>query len=169
MFRICYLKLHALMVDVYKRQIVHNGIIENYKDIKKFLIGKGYSFISETDTETVAKLLDYYYEGDPIDAIIKTLNDIRGAYALGILFKDFPDKIFAVRKDSPLIIGVGDEENFIASDAVSYTHLDVYKRQGYTLVREENSCTGYYFLILKSLKTVTIGFFSTKIRWIIIC
>lgn len=96
--------------------IVHNGIIENYKDIKKFLIGKGYSFDSETDTETVAKLLDYYYEGNPIEAIIKTLKDIRGAYALGIMFKDFPDRIFSVRKDSPLIIGVGDEENFIASD-----------------------------------------------------
>ena len=113
--------------------IVHNGIIENYKDIKKFLIGKGYSFISETDTETVAKLLDYYYEGDPIDAIIKTLNDIRGAYALGILFKDFPDKIFAVRKDSPLIIGVGEEENFIASDVPAILQ---YTRKYYLL--EEN-------------------------------
>lgn len=96
--------------------IVHNGIIENYKDIKKFLLSKGYTFDSETDTETVAKLLDYYYEDDPVDAIIKTLNDVRGAYALGIVFKDFPDRIFAARKDSPLIIGVGDEENFIASD-----------------------------------------------------
>lgn len=114
--------------------IVHNGIIENYKDIKKFLIGKGYSFISETDTETVAKLLDYYYEGDPIDAIIKTLNDIRGAYALGILFKDFPDKIFAVRKDSPLIIGVGDEENFIASDVPAILQ---YTRKYYLLDENE--------------------------------
>ena len=113
--------------------IVHNGIIENYKDIKKFLIGKGYSFVSETDTETVAKLLDYYYDGDPVGAIIKTLNDIRGAYALGILFKDFPDKIFAVRKDSPLIIGVGDEENFIASDVPAILQ---YTRKYYLL--EEN-------------------------------
>ena len=71
--------------------IVHNGIIENYKEIKDFLIDKGYTFVSETDTETVAKLLDYYYEGDPIDAIIKTLKDVTGAYALGIIFKDFPD------------------------------------------------------------------------------
>lgn len=113
--------------------IVHNGIIENYKEIKDFLIDKGYTFVSETDTETVAKLLDYYYEGDPIDAIIKTLNDIRGAYALGILFKDFPDKIFAVRKDSPLIIGVGDEENFIASDVPAILQ---YTRKYYLL--EEN-------------------------------
>lgn len=96
--------------------IVHNGIIENYKEIKDFLIDKGYSFDSETDTETVAKLLDYYYEGDPVNAIINALKDVTGAYALGIIFKDFPDTIFAVRKDSPLIIGTGKEENFIASD-----------------------------------------------------
>lgn len=114
--------------------IVHNGIIENYKDIKKFLTGKGYTFISETDTETVAKLLDYYYDGAPIDAIIKTLNDIRGAYALGILFKDFPDRIFAVRKDSPLIIGVGDEENFIASDVPAILK---YTRRYYLLEQNE--------------------------------
>lgn len=113
--------------------IVHNGIIENYKDIKKFLIGKGYTFISETDTETVAKLLDYYYTGDPIDAIIKALNDIRGAYALGILFRDYPDCIFSVRKDSPLIIGTGEQENFIASDVPAILK---YTRNYYLL--EEN-------------------------------
>ncbi|MFQ9515636.1 MAG: glutamine--fructose-6-phosphate transaminase (isomerizing) [Eubacterium sp.] len=113
--------------------IVHNGIIENYKDIKKFLTGKGYSFESETDTETVAKLIDYYYNGDPIDAIIKTLSDVRGAYALGILFKDYPDCIFSVRKDSPLIIGVGEQENFIASDVPAILQ---YTRKYYLL--EEN-------------------------------
>lgn len=113
--------------------IVHNGIIENYKDIKKFLISKGYTFESETDTEAVAKLLDYYYHEDPIDAIIKTLADVRGAYALGILFKDYPDCIFSVRKDSPLIIGVGDGENFIASDVPAILQ---YTRKYYLL--EEN-------------------------------
>lgn len=113
--------------------IVHNGIIENYKDIKKFLVSKGYTFESETDTETVAKLLDYYYNGDPIDAIIKTLADVRGAYALGILFKDYPDCIFSVRKDSPLIIGVGEQENFIASDVPAILQ---YTRKYYLL--EEN-------------------------------
>ncbi|MCR5736807.1 MAG: glutamine--fructose-6-phosphate transaminase (isomerizing) [Eubacterium sp.] len=113
--------------------IVHNGIIENYKDIKKFLISKGYSFESETDTETVAKLLDYYYNGDPIDAVVKTLADVRGAYALGILFKDYPDCIFSVRKDSPLIIGVGENENFIASDVPAILQ---YTRKYYLL--EEN-------------------------------
>lgn len=113
--------------------IVHNGIIENYKDIKNFLIAKGYTFESETDTETVAKLLDYNYKDDPIDAIIKTLSQVRGAYALGILFKDYPDCIFSVRKDSPLIIGVGEEENFIASDVPAILQ---YTRKYYLL--EEN-------------------------------
>ena len=96
--------------------IVHNGIIENYRQIKEFLISEGYSFVSETDTETVAKLLDYYYTGDPVDTIIKVLAEIKGSYALGIMFRDFPDRIFAVRKDSPLIVGKGEHENFIASD-----------------------------------------------------
>ncbi len=113
--------------------IVHNGIIENYKEIKNFLEGKGYTFESETDTETVAKLLDYHYKGDPIDAIIKTLADVRGAYALGILFKDFPECIYSVRKDSPLIIGVGEQENFIASDVPAILK---YTRKYYLL--EEN-------------------------------
>ena len=96
--------------------IVHNGIIENYRQIKEFLISEGYSFVSETDTETVAKLLDYYYTGDPVDTIIKVLAEIKGSYALGIMFRDFPNRIFAVRKDSPLIVGKGEHENFIASD-----------------------------------------------------
>ena len=96
--------------------IVHNGIIENYKEIKQFLENEGYIFESQTDTETVAKLLDYYYEGDPLTTIIKTISEIRGSYALGIIFSDFPNQIFAVRKDSPLIIGLSNEENYIASD-----------------------------------------------------
>ena len=96
--------------------VVHNGIIENYRQIKEFLISEGYSFVSETDTETVAKLLDYYYTGDPVDTIIKSLAEIKGSYALGVMFRDFPDRIFAVRKDSPLIVGKGEHENFIASD-----------------------------------------------------
>ena len=96
--------------------IVHNGIIENYRKLKTFLIDKGYEFESETDTETVAKLLDYYYTGDPVEAISKAVMDIDGAYALGIMFKDFPDMIYAVRKDSPLIVGIGTGEMFIASD-----------------------------------------------------
>lgn len=100
--------------------IVHNGIIENYGKIKAFLETKGYIFESQTDTETVAKLLDYYYNGDPIDTIKNVISDIEGSYALGILFKDFPNKIYAVRKDSPLIVGVGDDEAFIASDIPAF-------------------------------------------------
>ena len=104
--------------------IVHNGIIENYKQIKDFLIAEGYSFISETDTETVAKLLDYYYDGDPLATIAKVIGEIKGSYALGIMFRDFPDTLYAVRKDSPLIVGSGENENFIASDVpaiIQYT------------------------------------------------
>ena len=104
--------------------IVHNGIIENYKQIKDFLIEEGYSFVSETDTETVAKLLDYYYVDDPVDTIIKVLSEIKGSYALGIMFRDYPDTVFAVRKESPLIVGVGENENFLASDVpaiIKYT------------------------------------------------
>ncbi len=104
--------------------IVHNGIIENYKQIKDFLVEEGYSFVSETDTETVAKLLDYYYVDDPVDTIIKVLAEIKGSYALGIMFRDYPDTVFAVRKECPLIVGVGENENFLASDVpaiIKYT------------------------------------------------
>ena len=100
--------------------IVHNGIIENYSKIKSFLIEKGYVFESETDTETVAKLLDYFYDGDPMKTIQRVLGEIEGSYALGILFKDFPDTVYAVRKDVPLIAGVGEDEAFIASDIPAF-------------------------------------------------
>lgn len=96
--------------------IVHNGIIENYMELKEKLVRKGYDFQSQTDTEVVAKLLDYYYKDDPMEAIRRLIAAIKGSYALGILFRDFPEEIFALRKDSPLIIGIGEGENFIASD-----------------------------------------------------
>lgn len=114
--------------------IVHNGIIENYREVKAFLTSKGYGFESETDTETVAKLLDYYYEGDPIEAIEKALGDIEGAYALGIIFREHKNKIYAVRKDSPLIVGKGDGESFIASDV---TAILEHTRNYYFLERGE--------------------------------
>lgn len=114
--------------------IVHNGIIENYRKIKDFLISEGYTFESETDTETVAKLLDYYYKGDPIDAIIKTIGEIEGSYSLGILFRDFKNTIYAVRKDSPLIVGKGQNESYIASDVTAI--LD-HTRDYYLLEPEE--------------------------------
>ena len=114
--------------------VVHNGIIENYAKIKEFLISQGYSFVSQTDTETVAKLLDYYYDGDPMETIIKVVGEIEGSYALGIVFRDFPDRIFAVRKDSPLIVGVGEDENFIASDVPAILN---YTRNYYLLEQDE--------------------------------
>lgn len=96
--------------------IVHNGIVENYLQIREKLKSKGYEFLSETDTESISKLLDYYYRGDPLEALQKTITSIHGSYALCVMFKDFPDRIYAVRKESPLIVGVGKNENFIASD-----------------------------------------------------
>ena len=96
--------------------VVHNGIIENYLEIREFLISKGYTFRSQTDTETVVQLLDYYYKGDIFEAIRKTINKLVGSYALGILSKYEKDTFYAVRKDSPLVIGLGEGENFIASD-----------------------------------------------------
>ncbi len=117
-----------------KITIVHNGIIENYKKLKDFLINEGYGFESQTDTETVAKLLDYYYDGDPIATIAKVVNEIEGSYAMGIMFRDFPDRIFAIRKDSPLIVGVGKDENFIASDVPAILK---YTRDYYLLEQDE--------------------------------
>lgn len=100
--------------------IVHNGIIENYIQLKEFLSEKGYKFASQTDSETVACLIDYYYHGDPLEAILETVKELEGSYALGIIFKDFPDRIYAARKGSPLIVGVGESEYFIASDIPAF-------------------------------------------------
>lgn len=96
--------------------IVHNGIIENYSELKDFLKDKGVEFLSETDSEVVAQLLDYYYTGDPLKAITDTMKELTGSFALGILFADFPNTVFAVRRESPLIVGVAENESFIASD-----------------------------------------------------
>ena len=96
--------------------VVHNGIIENYLQLRQMLTDKGYTFISETDTEVLAHLLDYYYKGNPMEAITKVLHRVEGSYALGILFADWPDQIFAARKDSPLIVGQNEDGCFIASD-----------------------------------------------------
>ncbi len=96
--------------------VVHNGIIENYQSLKEYLEKKGYHFESETDTEVIAHLLDRYYNGDPLEAITKVMARVTGSYALGILFQDHPGKVFAVRKDSPMIVGSAPQGNFIASD-----------------------------------------------------
>ena len=96
--------------------VVHNGIIENYQPLRDRLVRKGYRFISDTDTEVIAHMLDNYYNGDPIETISKIMARMEGSYALGVLFKDHPGEIYAVRKDSPLIVGVSEQGNFIASD-----------------------------------------------------
>ena len=98
---------------------VHNGIIENYQELREKLQHKGYNFYSDTDTEVAIKLIDYYYkkyEHTPVDAINHAMVRIRGSYALAIMFRDYPEEIYAARKDSPMIIGVADGESFVASD-----------------------------------------------------
>ena len=109
--------------------VVHNGIIENYIPLRKKLQSKGYEFVSETDTEVLAQLLDYYYKGNPLEAITKVLHRVEGSYALGIMFADFPEEIYAVRKDSPLIVGKSTDGSFIASDVpaiLKYTRTVYY-------------------------------------------
>ena len=117
--------------------VVHNGIIENYIPLKNKLTKRGYHFISETDTEVVAHLLDYYYKGNPLEAIIKVLHRVEGSYALGILFADRPDTLYAVRKDSPLIVGKSDEGCFIASDVPAILK---YTRNVYYVENQEVVC-----------------------------
>lgn len=96
--------------------VVHNGIIENYLKLKKKLMDRGYEFQSETDTEVIVHLLDYYYKGNPIEAITKVMHRVEGSYALGIMFEEHPGEVYAVRKESPLIVGTCPDGNFIASD-----------------------------------------------------
>ena len=96
--------------------IVHNGIIENYGALKAMLETKGYTFVSETDTEVLVKLIDSCYHGEPLRALAEALARVRGSYALAVLFRDWPDTLFAVRRESPLIVGYGEGENFLASD-----------------------------------------------------
>ena len=108
--------------------VVHNGIIENYMKLRQMLINKGFEFISETDTEVIAQLVEYYYNGDIVETLTKVVERVEGSYALGILCADNPDSFVAVRKESPLIVGLGEGENFIASDvpAILAQTRDVY-------------------------------------------
>lgn len=114
--------------------IVHNGIIENYIELKEFLISKGREFLSDTDTEVVAQLLDYKYNGNPIETIDAVMAELKGSFALGIMFKDYPDRIYAVRRESPLIVGVAEGECFIASDVPAILK---YTREYYLLDHDE--------------------------------
>ena len=97
---------------------VHNGIIENFRELKEKLLHKGYTFYSQTDTEVLVKLIDYYYKKykiGPIDALAKTMVRVRGSYALAVMFKDYPGAIYVARKDSPMVIGVTNEGTYLAS------------------------------------------------------
>lgn len=105
--------------------VVHNGIIENYLELRKWLISEGYEFFSETDTEVVPNLIHYYYEGNLFEAVVKATKKLEGSYALGVVCGDEQDKLIAVRKDSPLIVGLGNGENFIASDIPAVIKLSL--------------------------------------------
>jgi glucosamine--fructose-6-phosphate aminotransferase (isomerizing) len=113
--------------------VVHNGIIENYSDLRSELAAAGHILRSETDTETIAHLVEAYYEGDLVEAVRKVLARLRGSYALAIVHLDSPDEIVAARRDSPLIIGLGDGENIVASDipaVLEYTRKVLALRDG---------------------------------------
>ena len=130
--------------------VVHNGIIENYAKLKAFLESKGVTFVSETDTEVVAQLLDYYYQGDLLDAVGKVLHRIEGAYALGIVCADEPDKLVAVRKDSPLILGYGEGFSLLASDVtavIQYTRKVCYLDDGEVAVLTPEGAQVYNSLL----------------------
>ena len=126
--------------------IVHNGIIENYQPLKEKMQSRGMEFISDTDTEVVVHMLEYYYNGDPIDAIIKVMHRVKGSYALGIMFKEHPDDLYAVRKDSPLIIGTSPEGNFIASDvpAILKHTRDVYYIDNLEIAKLTRDAISFY-------------------------
>ncbi|MCI6675532.1 MAG: glutamine--fructose-6-phosphate transaminase (isomerizing) [Clostridiales bacterium] len=139
--------------------VVHNGIIENHQPLRDRLIRKGYRFISDTDTEVVAHMLDNYYNGDPLEAISKVMTRIEGSYALGVLFKDHPGEMYAVRKDSPLIVGVSDEGNFIASDipAILNHTRNVYFIDNMEIVKLTREAVAFYNIDKEEIeKTMTV-------------
>ncbi|WP_265443212.1 glutamine--fructose-6-phosphate transaminase (isomerizing) [Acetivibrio straminisolvens] len=139
------LNSHPHISNSGKIAVVHNGIIENYMELKEFLEAEGYEFVSETDTEVVAQLIDYHYHGDIVQAVINSINEIEGSYALGVLCSDCPDKFVAARKDSPLVVGLGNGENFVASDIPAILE---YTRDVYILEDKE--------IVLLSGKEVTV-------------
>lgn len=141
-----------------KIAVVHNGIIENYVELKQFLISNGVTFTSETDTEVVAQLIEYFYEGDILEAVGRVLRRIEGAYALGILCADFPDQLIAVRKDSPLILGYGDGCNFLASDVtaiIRHTRKVGYMEDGEVAVLTRDGIQCYNHLMQPIEKKVS--------------
>jgi glucosamine--fructose-6-phosphate aminotransferase (isomerizing) len=145
--------------------VVHNGIIENYQELKEKLLKNGYSFYSETDTEVVTKLVDYYYKkylGTPVDAIAKTMVRVRGSYALAIIFKDFPNEIWVARKDSPMILGVTEKESFMASDVPAVLK---YTRDIYYVGNLEMACLKAGSVSFYDLNGDVVEKTPTKITW----
>ena len=144
---------------------VHNGIIDNYKELREKLVRKGYSFHSETDTEVAIKMIDYYlkkYNMGPIDAIVRTMVRVRGSYALAIMFKEYPDEIFVARKDSPMIIGVEEGETYIASDVPAILR---YTRNVYYIGNNEIGRLGAGSAKFYNLDQEEIQKDVTEIKW----
>ena len=141
---------HPLLSDSGRIAVVHNGIIENYMEIKEFLQEKGVVFHSDTDTEVVAQLLDYYYRGDILDAVQKVLHRIEGSYGLGIVCAEHPEQLIAARKDSPLVLGYGDGFNMMASDVtalIKYTRDVSYMENGEIAVLTRQGIQVYNILL----------------------
>ena len=156
---------HPHIVDDYNVVGVHNGIIENYQELRDKMIRKGYNFYSETDTEVAIKTIDYYYKKythDPIEALAKTMVRVRGSYALAVMFKDHPGKIFVARKDSPMIIGCDKDASYLASDVpaiLKYTRSVYYINDLEMACLEEGNVTFY------NLDGDTIEKTPTEIDW----
>lgn len=140
--------------------VVHNGIIENFQQLKERLERRGYVFASQTDTEVIVHLLTDFYKGDPLEAVAKMLTRVEGSYALGIIFKEHPDVLYAVRKDSPLIVGISQEGNFIASDvpAILKHTRDVYYIDNQEIVALKKDAVTFYNIDLEeqSKELVTV-------------
>ncbi|MCR5604461.1 MAG: glutamine--fructose-6-phosphate transaminase (isomerizing) [Lachnospiraceae bacterium] len=144
---------------------VHNGIIENYIEVKDKLLKQGYTFYSETDTEAVVKLIDYYYKKyklGPVDAIAKTMVRVRGSYALAVMFKDYPDQIWVARKDSPMIIGVDSKASYIASDVPAILK---YTRNVYYIGNMEMACLKNNEVHFYNIDGEEIGKDITRVEW----
>ncbi len=142
--------------------VVHNGIIENYIKLRKKLENKGYQFVSETDTEVLAHLLDYYYKGNPLEAITKVMHRVEGSYALGVIFAEHSDRIFAVRKASPLIVGQSEEGCFIASDVPAILK---YTRNVFFMENQEVACLRENGLTFYSVDEEVIQKEPVTIEW----
>ena len=156
---------HPHHSDDYEVVGVHNGIIENYIEVKDKLLKQGYTFYSETDTEAVVKLIDYYYKKyklGPVDALAKTMVRVRGSYALAVMFKDYPGEIWVARKDSPMIIGVDAKASYIASDVPAILK---YTRNVYYIGNMEMGCLKNNEVHFYNIDGEEIGKDITKVEW----